>query len=215
MNEQRTSNEWVAYLRELADAQTKQQIAVNIRQAADYFEDALHGAEVGAAILRDRVAANVPGEQYRVFCPQHDEHRARYHDGRPMLNDQCPTCVIEKLRAALEPCEHQQYAAVWHRLVQAIATILEVDGNGSAEEVGNAIADKIRTSQPPFLSRPPQDAQTPLDAIRRLNAWLNSPHPYAGGVWLDHVPESFMDAWGNADYFLQEPTSETKEEVRK
>lgn len=33
-----TSQEWIAYLRELADAQTVKQIAVNIRQAADCFE---------------------------------------------------------------------------------------------------------------------------------------------------------------------------------
>ena len=52
-------------------------------------------------------------------------------------------------RASQPPCEHQAHAAVWHRLVQAIATILEVDGNGSAEQVGAAIADKIRAPQPP------------------------------------------------------------------
>jgi hypothetical protein len=36
MNE--SPQEWIAYLRELADAQTVKQIAVNIRQAADCFE---------------------------------------------------------------------------------------------------------------------------------------------------------------------------------
>lgn len=33
-------------------------------------------------------------EAYRVFCPKHDTHKARYHNGRPELDDQCPTCAI-------------------------------------------------------------------------------------------------------------------------
>jgi hypothetical protein len=37
------------------------------------------------------------GEQYRVFCPKHDLNDARYTDGRPLLDDRCPECVIEAL----------------------------------------------------------------------------------------------------------------------
>ena len=41
-----TPQEWIAYLRELADAQTVKQIAVNIRQAADCFERNLVSAPI-------------------------------------------------------------------------------------------------------------------------------------------------------------------------
>lgn len=34
------------------------------------------------------------GEQYRVFCPKHDYHAARYTDGRPVLDDTCPYCLL-------------------------------------------------------------------------------------------------------------------------
>lgn len=101
---ERQADEWVVYLHELAAVQAKEQVRVNIKQAADFLErlaDRCHGAEVGAAILRERLAAGTPGEAYRVFCEKHDEHKARYMSGRPMLNDQCPKCVIESLRASV------------------------------------------------------------------------------------------------------------------
>lgn len=51
----------------------------------------------------------------------------------------------------LRALQAEMAAKTWHRLVQAIATILEVDGNGSAEEVGAAIAEKIRAPLPPSV----------------------------------------------------------------
>lgn len=42
-------------------------------------------------------------------------------------------------------------------------------------------------------------------AIARLtaiDAWLDSPHPN-GGVWLDHIDDSFMNAWEQADAWLK------------
>jgi hypothetical protein len=42
MTSPETSKEWVTYLRELADSQTKEQIAANIRQAADHFDAEIH-----------------------------------------------------------------------------------------------------------------------------------------------------------------------------
>lgn len=41
-------------------------------------------------------------ESMRVFCPAHDMHDARYTDGRPLLNDRCPLCEIEKLSSELQ-----------------------------------------------------------------------------------------------------------------
>jgi hypothetical protein len=38
----------------------------------------------------------------------------------------------------------QEHAAAWHRLVVSIATILEVNPNGSLEEIGNEIAGAIQ-----------------------------------------------------------------------
>lgn len=67
-----------------------------------------------------------------------------------------------------------------------------------------------RPALPPLPKRPPHDAQSPLDAIRRLQAWLDSPCD-KGGVWLDWVPDSFMDAWGNADVFLDDSHGPTKD----
>lgn len=42
---------WIAYLRELADTQAKQQIAVNVRQAADSFSELLEAAREAFAIM--------------------------------------------------------------------------------------------------------------------------------------------------------------------
>lgn len=39
-----------------------------------------------------------PGDEMRVFCERHDPYQARYTNGRPMLDDRCPHCVIEELR---------------------------------------------------------------------------------------------------------------------
>ena len=36
------------------------------------------------------------GEQYRVFCPKHDLYDARYTDGRPLMDDVCPACEIDR-----------------------------------------------------------------------------------------------------------------------
>lgn len=43
--------------------------------------------------------------------------------------------------------ELQSNAATWHRLVEAFASILDIDSSGSAEQLGKSIADKIRGYQ--------------------------------------------------------------------
>jgi len=47
---------------------------------------------------RERVIEEQVGEQYRVFCDKHDLYRARYTNGRPLVDDRCPWCVVEELR---------------------------------------------------------------------------------------------------------------------
>jgi hypothetical protein len=47
----------------------------------------------------------------------------------------------------------------------------------------------------------PRDAMT--DVVRRLYKWLEAPSD-KGGCNLDHVPQSFMDAWQDADLRLEE-----------
>lgn len=44
---------------------------------------------------------------------------------------------------------HREYAEAWHRLVESIAVILEVNPNGSREEVGNAISGAIQRLKSP------------------------------------------------------------------
>lgn len=49
------------------------------------------------------------GESLRVFCERHDTYRARYTNGRPLLNDQCPLCVIEDLTGAVRDSDDLKY----------------------------------------------------------------------------------------------------------
>jgi hypothetical protein len=73
------------------------------------------------------------------------------------------------------------------------------------------IAD-LRASQEATGSRPNGDAQDFRDAVRRLTEWLELPHEN-GGIQLDYVSDSFMDAWGNADALLEQP-HEPSEDAR-
>jgi hypothetical protein len=52
--------------------------------------------------------------------------------------------LLDELRPASETSAPPDFAAAWHRLVESIATILEVNSNGSLEEVGAAIAEAIQ-----------------------------------------------------------------------
>jgi len=40
-------------------------------------------------------------ESMRVFCLRHDMHDARYTSGRPLIDDTCPLCVMERLKELL------------------------------------------------------------------------------------------------------------------
>lgn len=47
-----------------------------------------------------KLAGRAPGEPWRVFCKRHDLYAARYHAGRPLMEDRCPLCVLEDERGA-------------------------------------------------------------------------------------------------------------------
>jgi hypothetical protein len=49
----------------------------------------------------DLIPSEKQRDSMRVFCPRHDMHEARYLDGRPLLDDACPLCVIENLQLLL------------------------------------------------------------------------------------------------------------------
>jgi hypothetical protein len=43
-----------------------------------------------------------PSDAFRVFCPKHDLHEARYHLDRPMADDSCPRCEYDALRNSFD-----------------------------------------------------------------------------------------------------------------
>ncbi len=58
----------------------------------------------------------------------------------------------------------QRIAAKWHRLVEAIATNLSVDPTGSADELGQGIADAIE-----LLRRPPTAPASPAAEVAEMS----------------------------------------------
>lgn len=51
--------------------------------------------------MSEQPASKQSAEAYRVFCEKHDEYSARYTNGRPLLDDRCPRCIIEQLSTRL------------------------------------------------------------------------------------------------------------------
>jgi len=66
------------------------------------------------------VNEHVTDESMRIFCPKHDSYDARYTDGRPLMDDQCPECKYNATMARIRTLEIA--------LVRARATIRALHG---------------------------------------------------------------------------------------
>jgi hypothetical protein len=89
-------------------------------------------------------------------------------------------------------------------MTQAVSDTPRTDAVLSSDHYAKDLLELARTLERELAALRegvPRDAMT--DVVRRLYKWLEAPSD-KGGCNLDHVPQSFMDAWQDADLRLEE-----------
>jgi len=116
----------------------------------------------------ETIAAPMPFGWARAFTSAAGPHEPPEHDWEAYVGDDPPTADAGWIPFYREAQIGLANAQEWHRLCQAIATILEVDSNGGRDEMGRVIADAIQRLRDRPAVEPSRELRQSGDDARPL-----------------------------------------------